>query len=147
RGRLADESGEAVGRRPEPRHPRSLVGAVDIGIAEDPPLAAIGAGEVEPRGADVRDELAEAPAGFALRRGRPPRGGRGRQRGDVALGPPAYAVEEPQVGLDVGDHAVRSLSIAARSAGSTSDATRRPSSTCRNPDRMNSSMPRRQYPA
>src|SRR5262249_28118538 len=57
---LAEEGGEAVGRRLEPRQPRPLVGAIDSGLAEDPALAAIRAGEVEPRGADVGDELAEA---------------------------------------------------------------------------------------
>src|SRR5882724_13403254 len=47
----------------EPGKPRPLVRAVDLGQRRDPALAAVRAGEVHARAADVAHDVADAPAG------------------------------------------------------------------------------------
>src|SRR5262245_7782251 len=71
----------------------------------DPALTAIGAGEVQARGPDVIDDLADAPSRLAVVRGWTPGRRGGGKGGDVARRPPSHAVEVPEIGRQVRDHA------------------------------------------
>src|SRR5262249_27552821 len=104
--RVLEEGHEALSGGLEPGEPARLVVGIRLGLLPDPSLAAIGAGEVEARAADVPDDLADAPSGLTPDGGRAAGCGRGGRQGrHVTLRPPPQAVEEAQIRVDVGDHA------------------------------------------
>src|SRR3989442_2147143 len=101
---VPEQRDEALGGGLQPGQPRPLVVAIHLGLRGDPALAPVGAGEVEARPTDVTHDVADAPAGLATGRWRPPRGGFFRERRDVAFGPSAQGAEEAGLGGAVGDH-------------------------------------------
>src|SRR5262249_22248391 len=95
---------KSAGAHLEPGDPRALIVGIHLGLEREPAFAAIRAREVETRGADVSHDLTDAPLAFTARGGPSP-GGRGSwQRRHVALGAPSHAIEEAEIGRDVGDH-------------------------------------------
>src|SRR5262249_48599141 len=72
------------------------------------PSPAYPLGKEDRRPTEAPPDLPDAPPCLAAQGGRRPDRGSGRKSRHIALRPPAQAVEEAQIGVDVGDHGARS---------------------------------------